>query len=66
MRYMRIAFACLAGLAGLSCANGNKPVKQQEDTFKYLVDEFADIKIIRYRIPGWEGSHAATKIFYLL
>lgn len=63
MKYMRIAFACLAGLAGLSCANGNKPVKQQEDTFKYLVDEFADIKIIRYRIPGWEDLTLQQKSF---
>ena len=63
MKYMKIAFACLAGLAGLSCTNGSKPVKQQEDTFKYLVDEFADIKIIRYRIPGWEDLTLQQKSF---
>ena len=22
--------------------------------FKYLVDEFADLKIMRYQVPGWE------------
>ena len=22
--------------------------------FKYLIDEFADLKIMRYRIPGWD------------
>lgn len=28
--------------------------KQTEDNFKYLVDEFADIKVMRFRVPGWE------------
>lgn len=28
---------------------------EKKDDFKYLVDEFADIKIIRYQIPGWDS-----------
>lgn len=28
--------------------------KVSEEPFKYLADEFADLKVIRYRIPGWE------------
>lgn len=28
---------------------------QKKDTdFKYLLDEFADLKVMRYKIPGWE------------
>ncbi len=38
--------------AAVSCGNGAQT--QQGEDFKYLIDEFADIKIMRYRIPGWE------------
>jgi dipeptidyl-peptidase-3 len=33
-----------------SCCNN-----QTEDKFKFLIDEFADVKIMRYQIPGWES-----------
>ena len=26
---------------------------KKDENFKYLIDEFADIQVIRYRIPGW-------------
>lgn len=28
---------------------------EKKGDFRYLVDEFADIKIIRYQIPGWDS-----------
>ncbi|MBP5240402.1 MAG: dihydrofolate reductase [Bacteroidales bacterium] len=31
------------------------PNPAQEPDFKYLVDEFADLKVMRYRIPGWDS-----------
>lgn len=34
-----------------SCGNGSKSA---DENFKYLIDEFADVKIMRYQIPGWE------------
>ena len=34
------------------CDGGQKTA---EDGFRYTVDEFADIKIMRYRIPGWDS-----------
>ena len=41
----------MAGVAAsmLSCAP-----KSEDQTFKYLVDEFADLKIMRYKVNGWE------------
>ena len=45
--------ATAIGLFANSCDSGTKSV--QEEQFKYLADEFADLKIIRYRIPGWES-----------
>jgi len=29
--------------------------------FRYLVDEFADLKIMRYRVPGWESLSLQQK-----
>lgn len=43
---MMIAFG-----AGASIIAGCGPEKGD---FKYLIDEFADLKIMRYRIPGWD------------
>jgi len=60
---MKIAFACLAGIAGLSCHQGPKETKNQESEFRYLVEEFADIKIIRYKVPGWDDLDLQQKKF---
>lgn len=60
---MKIAFACLAGIAGLSCTQNNKEITKQETEFKYLVDEFADIKIMRYKVPGWDDLTLNQKSF---
>ncbi|MGI0107926.1 dipeptidyl-peptidase 3 family protein [Salinimicrobium sp. WS361] len=39
----------------------------QTDDFDYQVDEFADIKILRYQIPGWEDlSLKEQKLVYYL
>ena len=40
--------AILIGTAALVAGCGKKA-----DDFKYTVDQFADVKIIRYTIPGW-------------
>ena len=32
----------------------NNAGSQQDKDFKYLIDEFADLKIMRYQIPGWD------------
>ncbi|MDD2290067.1 MAG: dihydrofolate reductase [Bacteroidales bacterium] len=63
MKTMKIAFACLAGIAGLSCHQGPKETKDQESEFRYLVEEFADIKIIRYQVPGWDDLSLQQKTF---
>ena len=42
---------CFAGVAAAAagCAE-----KAQEGEFKYLVDEFADLKVMKYQVPGWD------------
>ncbi len=46
----------LAGIASasLSCAD-DAAVKGSAETPRYLVDEFADLKVMRYDVPGWDA-----------
>ena len=46
----------ITGLAAamVSCADKNSD-------FKYLMDEFADLKIMRYQVPGWDELTLAQK-----
>lgn len=48
----------IAGMAAalVSCADkaAETEATVQEVDFKYLVDEFADLKIMRYQVPGWD------------
>lgn len=54
MNYVKIMLiATITGLSLCSCKQ-RTPEKTQEP-FKYLADEFADIKVIRFQIPGWDS-----------
>ena len=50
-----------------SCSSNDQNAKSDESDFKYLVDEFADIKIMRYQIPEWENLSLQQKeyLYYL-
>ena len=50
-----------------SCNSNDQQAKNDENEFKYLVDEFADIKIMRYQIPEWENLTLQQKeyLYYL-
>ena len=43
----------IAGMAAALVSCSDKAAK--EDGFRYLMDEFADLKIMRYQVPGWDG-----------
>ena len=55
------------GIAGLLTACAPSEKKSQNEEFKYLVDEFADIKVMRYQIPGWDELTLQQKeyVYYL-
>ena len=57
----------ILGIAGLLTACGSSEKKAQNGEFKYLVDEFADLKVMRYQIPGWDELTLQQKeyIYYL-
>ncbi len=49
-------FTKMITIAGLAAALASCADKTSENgDFKYLMDEFADLKIIRYKVPGWDG-----------
>lgn len=78
---MKAKFAALFFLMSIflvSCGDDDKKEKNAEKTpnteenmehesFDYVVDEFADLKILRYRIPGWENLSLKEKklVYYL-
>lgn len=66
---MKRLIMCL-GFAGLltACApSDNKKAQNEPENFKYLVDEFADLKVMRYYIPEWDQLTLQQKeyIYYL-
>ena len=44
----------MIGIASLAAVSCNAPKEESTDGFRYLLDEFADLKVIRYTVPGWE------------
>ncbi|NDW17339.1 dihydrofolate reductase [Dysgonomonas sp. 216] len=61
-------FAIMA-MAGMSMMLGSCKDKEQtsQDDFKYEVDAFADLQILRYKVPGFESLNLQQKemLYYL-
>ena len=51
----------LVGTAALLAACETPAEKAGQDTFKYTIDAFADLKVMRYQIPGWENLSLQQK-----
>ncbi len=77
MKFKYIPIALLSTMTLVSCGNSAKQDKakstptaqtQKVDTsFNYVADTFADIKVIRYQIPGWDQlSLKQQKLVYYL
>lgn len=49
-----LKMTALTALTAAAVSCGNNSGSQQDKDFKYLIDEFADLKIMRYQIPGWD------------
>ncbi len=50
-RFIKMTAITALSAAAVSCGNG----AGTGGDFKYLIDEFADLKIMRYRIPDWDS-----------
>ena len=42
-------------LTGASCLAAACSEKKADEPFRYTVDAFADLKVMRYQVPGWDG-----------
>ncbi len=51
----------------MACNSPNGETKKTEDSFDYTVEQFADLRILRYKIPGFEELSLKQKelIYYL-
>lgn len=69
MRHFIISL--LLGFALISCTqptdNTNNTKQEQPENFQYLSEQFADLKLIRYRIPGFDKLSLDQKklVYYL-
>ena len=50
----------IAGIAA-AFASCSSDEAAQNSEFKYLIDEFADLKIMRYQVPGWDALSLQQK-----
>ena len=50
-----IKMILISSAATLLAACQNPAEDKAQDKFKYTIDAFADLKVMRYRIPGWEN-----------
>ena len=54
---MILTLCAAAAVAGCE----TRASRQEEPEFKYTIDSFADLKVMRYRIPGWEDLSLQQK-----
>ncbi|MDH7444485.1 dipeptidyl-peptidase 3 family protein [Aquimarina sp. 2201CG14-23] len=77
MKLNRIVFFMAVSVMLIACKNDpsiQDQINQQEtekeaveEKFDYVVEQFADIKVLRYQIPGWENlSLKEQKLVYYL
>ncbi len=51
----------------ISCKNTSEMKEKETEEFKYLIEQFGDLKIMRYKIPGFENLNLKEKelLYYL-
>ena len=56
-----------AAFSLLTACSGSKTTTAEADKFDYTVEQFADLQILRYRVPGFENLSLQQKelVYYL-
>ena len=66
---MKSHFIALAAAAAMltACAGKTETSAPKADKFSYTVEQFADLQILRYRVPGFEELSLRQKelVYYL-
>lgn len=55
IKNMLTVFGVAAALCACGQAGKKNEQKAQNEDFHYLLDEFADLKVMRYQVPGWDA-----------
>lgn len=64
---MKLQYNVALFLTLLGSAVGHSQDLKNKDSFDYQVEQFADIKVLRYQIPGWENlTLKEQKLVYYL
>ena len=50
-----------------ACKNASQEVSESKDDFNYFIDQFEDLRVLRYKLPGFESLTLQQKkyIYYL-
>lgn len=72
MKINKLTLAMLASVMLFSCgtqktAQTTTETTQQDSSFKYSIDRFADIEVLKYQVPGWSALTLKEKelVYYL-
>jgi dipeptidyl-peptidase-3 len=68
MKSRKILSIIVMTIALFSCKSGSEKTKNSaNEDFKYLVEQFADLKIMRYQVPGFDSLTLQQKelVYYL-
>jgi len=69
MKFRSLILTLIISVAFFSCTDekSNYYVPTSADSFEYKVDQFADLAILRYQIPGWDELTLKEKelVYYL-
>lgn len=67
MKRFTFLIIAIMTLSFTACNNGPAKESEQTEDFKFLVDQFADLKIMRYQVPGFEDLTLKQKelVYYL-
>ena len=53
MNFKKVLMMIGLAAAAVSCVE-NKEGNTEDTGFKYLIDQFADVRVMRFTVPGWE------------
>ena len=69
MKIKLLILGIVISLMTLNCSDKKEEyyMPESEDSYEYKVDQFADLAILRYQIPGWEELTLKEKelVYYL-
>lgn len=66
MKHIKLIMILFAAVSLLGCS-GQKEQKSQDEAFEWQIDQFADLRIMRYQVPGWDNLSLQQKeyVYYL-